>query len=42
MRNVYSVSQINSYIRRMFTEDYLLRDVLVRGEVSLFLPSSEN
>ena len=34
MRNVYSVSQINSYIRRMFTEDYLLRDVLVRGEVS--------
>ena len=34
MRNVYSVSQINSYIRRLFTEDYLLRDVLVRGEVS--------
>lgn len=34
MRKVYSVAQINAYIRRMFTEDYLLRDVLVRGEVS--------
>ena len=34
MRNVYSVSQINAYIRRMFTEDYLLHNVLVRGEVS--------
>lgn len=34
MRNVYSVSQINAYIRRMFTEDYLLHSVLVRGEVS--------
>ncbi len=34
MRNVYSVSQINAYIRRMFTEDYLLHNLLVRGEVS--------
>ncbi len=34
MRNVYSVSRINAYIRRMFSEDYLLRNVLVRGEVS--------
>ena len=34
MRNIYSVSQINAYIRRMFTEDYLLNNVLVRGEVS--------
>lgn len=34
MRNVYSVSQINAYIRRMFSEDYLLHSVLVRGEVS--------
>ena len=34
MRNVYSVSQINAYVRRMFMEDYLLRNVLVRGEVS--------
>lgn len=34
MRNVYSVSQINRYIKNMFAEDYLLRSVLVRGEVS--------
>ena len=34
MQNVYSVSQINAYIRRMFSEDYLLHSVLVRGEVS--------
>lgn len=34
MRNVYSVSQINAYVHRMFAEDYLLRSVLVRGEVS--------
>jgi exodeoxyribonuclease VII large subunit len=34
MRNVFSVSRINAYIRRMFSEDYLLRNVQVRGEVS--------
>lgn len=34
MRKAYSVSQINAYIKRMFTEDYLLQSVLVRGEVS--------
>ena len=34
MKNVYSVSQINAYVRRMFAEDWLLRSVLVRGEVS--------
>ena len=34
MKNVYSVSQINAYVRRMFSEDWLLRSVLVRGEVS--------
>lgn len=34
MRNVYSVSQINRYIRNMFAEDYFLHSVLVRGEVS--------
>ncbi len=34
MRKAYSVSQINAYIRNMFAEDYLLRSVLVRGEVS--------
>ena len=34
MRTVYTVSQVNGYIRRMFTEDYLLPSLLVRGEVS--------
>lgn len=31
---VYSVGQINAYVARMFSEDYLLRRVMVRGEVS--------
>ncbi len=31
---VYSVGQINTYVARMFSEDYLLRQVMVRGEVS--------
>lgn len=34
MRNVYSVSQVNRYIKNMFAEDYFLHSVLVRGEVS--------
>ncbi len=34
MRNVYSVSQVNRYIKNMFSEDYFLHSVLVRGEVS--------
>lgn len=35
MGNVYSVAQINNYIKNMFAQDYLLsRDVSVRGEVS--------
>ncbi len=34
MRNVYSVSQVNAYIRRMFQEDYLLPHLMVRGEIS--------
>ena len=31
---VYSVGQVNAYIRNMFTQDFLLRSILVRGEVS--------
>ncbi|MBQ1423233.1 MAG: exodeoxyribonuclease VII large subunit, partial [Lachnospiraceae bacterium] len=34
MTGVYSVSQISSYIRNLFTKDYLLSRVTVRGEVS--------
>lgn len=33
-KNVYSVGQINSYIKNMFTQDILLTKVSVRGEVS--------
>ena len=34
MGNVYSVTQVNSYIKNMFTQDYLLQDLSVQGEVS--------
>ena len=34
IRNVYSVGQLNSYIKNMFTQDYLLQSVYVKGEVS--------
>ena len=33
-QNVYTVAQINSYIKNMFTQDYMLRFVLVKGEIS--------
>ncbi len=32
--NSYSVGQINSYIKNMFAQDYLLHSVRVKGEVS--------
>ena len=34
MKNVYSVGQVNSYIRNMFSQDFMLRSIYVRGEVS--------
>lgn len=34
MAGVYSVTQVNSYIRNMFTQDFLLRRISVKGEVS--------
>lgn len=34
MRNVYTVAQVNSYIKNMFTQDFMLQSILVRGEVS--------
>lgn len=34
MQNVYSVGQVNSYIKNMFTQDFLLRSIFVKGEVS--------
>ena len=33
-QNVYSVAQVNSYIKNMFTQDYMLRYLLVKGEIS--------
>lgn len=34
MRNVYTVAQVNSYIKNMFTQDFLLQSLFVKGEVS--------
>ena len=35
MGSIYSVGQLNNYIKNMFTQDYLLsNEVLVRGEIS--------
>ncbi len=34
IRSVYTVGQLNSYIKNMFTQDYLLQSVYVKGEVS--------
>ena len=34
MANVYSVGQVNSYIKNMFTQDYALNKIYVKGEVS--------
>lgn len=34
MANVYSVAQVNSYIKNMFTQDFMLNRISVRGEVS--------
>ena len=34
MANVYSVTQVNSYIKNMFSQDFLLRRLSVKGEVS--------
>ena len=33
-QSVYSVRQINAYVKNMFSQDYLLGSVSVRGEVS--------
>ena len=34
MASVYSVTQVNSYIKNMFVQDFLLNRISVRGEVS--------
>lgn len=34
MQKAYSVGQINAYIKNMFTQDFVLRRIYVKGEVS--------
>ncbi len=34
MANIYTVTQINRYIKNMFTQDYLLQSVSIQGEIS--------
>lgn len=34
MRQIFTVSQINSYIHRIFDSDYALRHIMLKGEVS--------
>ena len=34
MRNVYTVKQVNAYIKNMFTQDFMLNRIYIKGEVS--------
>ena len=34
MRSEYTVTQVNAYIKNMFTQDFLLRSITVKGEIS--------
>lgn len=34
MKNIYTVGQVNSYIKNMFTQDFLLASISIKGEVS--------
>lgn len=34
MKSVYTVSQVNSYIKNMFTQDFMLNSIYIKGEVS--------
>ena len=34
MRNVYTVRQVNAYIKNMFAQDFMLNRIYVKGEVS--------
>ena len=33
-QSVYTVKQVNAYIKSMFTQDYMLNRIYVKGEVS--------
>ena len=34
MKNAYSVGQVNRYVKNMFTQDFFLQKIYVKGEVS--------
>ena len=34
MKTIYSVGKVNRYVRNMFTQDYILKKIYVKGEVS--------
>lgn len=34
MKNVYSVGQVNSYIKNMFAQDFMMNRISIKGEVS--------
>lgn len=34
MKNIYSVGQVNRYVKNLFVQDYVLKKVYVKGEVS--------
>lgn len=33
-QSIYTVAQVNSYIKNMFTQDYMLQSIFVKGEIS--------
>ena len=34
MKNIFSVGQINRYVKNMFTQDFILQKIYAKGEVS--------
>ncbi len=34
IQNIYTVAQVNAYIKNMFTQDFMLQSVSIRGEIS--------
>jgi exodeoxyribonuclease VII large subunit len=34
IKNIFTVGQVNNYIKNMFAQDYMLRQIYVKGELS--------
>ena len=34
MKNVYTVGQVNAYIKNMFAQDFMMQKISIKGEVS--------